>query len=142
MPNAKETLREQAKKAAQRETIHPKVVVPDEESQTGSIIVRFKADEPKLVTNPKPIPGRSAEFHSWLVDVLQSDFEPAGENRTLNAGPGSTLGDGILKLWMEHGEKLKGRIARIDLAYPYIAKIKKNARVYNVSGLPDSWAPQ
>jgi hypothetical protein len=76
------------------------------------------------------------------VDVLQSDFEPAGEDRTLNAGPGSTLGDGILKLWAANGERMKGKIARIDLAYPFIQKIKKNARVYNVSSLPDDWAPQ
>lgn len=129
-------IRKAAQQAEKRKDIYPKLKMGETGMEEGKVHVRF--DQPTFgqAINPKPLPGQSGDFLTILVTVLTpSDFGHAGgEQVQVNAGPGSTLGDGLLKLWSAHKENLLGVEAIIE-AYNYKNKNLqgKLTRAYRVT---------
>jgi len=129
-------IRKAAQQAEKRKDIYPKLKLGETGMEEGRVVVRFDQPTFAQAINPKPLPGQSGDFLTILVTVVRdSDFgHVAGEQCQLNAGPGSTLGDGLLKLWSMHKENLLGVVATIE-AYNYKNKNLqgKLTRAYRVS---------
>lgn len=131
-------IKEAAKKAQQRKDIYPKIKFGEKGDEEGSLILRFDQPTFDQAVNPKPFPGQSGEFLTILGTVMEnSDFGHAkGYQGTVSGAPGTTLGDGLLKVYSNHPNGLLGVVVRID-AYNYPNKNMANklTRAYRVSEL-------
>lgn len=127
-------LKKAAQEAEKRKNIIPKLEF-GEENREGRYVVRFEDDSFTEAINPKPLPGMKPEFLTIPVTVVTNDGLPQapGGPFQLAGSPGSTLGDGLLKVWNKHDGKLKGVHVEIRAVYTLIKKINKKARVYNVT---------
>lgn len=133
-------IKKAAKKAAERQVIHPKFKLGSTGMEEGSCIVEFLQPTFGEAINKKPLPGQTGDFLTMLVRVVEDDDfgHAAGEGPlAMSVGPGSTLGDGVLKLWNNHNENLLGVVAKITCYNYHNQKFNKLTRAYRVEELPN-----
>lgn len=125
-----------AKQAQEKPQIVPKLSL-GEEPQTGRIRVQFEQPTFNEAVNPNPLPGRSEEFFTIVVKVLQSDFgDDAGVLRSIAGSADSSLGDELLRIWAKNQENLLGVNAEIEVYNYQHKKLKKNVRGYRIAQVP------